>query len=204
MTLLTTPPTSFDDPDHPYLENELVLARERIQVTPEELDEAKARRQRIADALVREFGGRPYVNGSVAHGDALNPLTDVDQGIVIPDEDRLYGPGGRGPAELQQRAAAAIRAELGDDFPNLRIAWKARRRSVFVQFGDPVTKSQKDFTADVITAIEIPTGIGLYIPDYDGWDRRPQPPDASCFRPCNATAEALESQARTPTVLLEH
>ena len=108
------------------------------------------------DALEREFGGRCYVNGSVAHGDALTPLTDIDLGVIVPNEDGIYGPGRRGPAELQERAAAAIRRELEDDFPNLRISWVGRRRAVFVQFGDPVTPGQKDFTADVITATTRP------------------------------------------------
>jgi predicted nucleotidyltransferase len=156
---------------HPVLEAALNAARTRIQVSEEELIEARSRRDRMLDALKREFGGRTYVNGSVAHGDALNPLTDIDLGIVIPNEMGLYGPGLRGPAELQERAAAALRQELAGDYSNLRIEWRSRRRSVLVRFGDPVTPGQKDFTADVITAIDFPGGDGLYIPRHDGWDR---------------------------------
>lgn len=160
-----------EDPKHPILERALIEARERIQVHRDELDEARSRRQRILNALVEEFHGRPYVNGSVAHGDALTPLTDVDLGIVIPDPLGEYGPGRRGPAEFQECAAAAIRRELAEDFPNLRITWKGRRRAVLVQFGDPVTPGQRDFTADVITALDNPNGAGLFIPDWDGWSR---------------------------------
>jgi len=171
MTLLAQPPTSAPIPECPYLERALIEARERIQVKRIELDEARSRRQRIINALRREFGGRCYVNGSVAHGDALTPLTDIDLGVVVPNDDGVYGPGRRGPADLQQRAADAIRRELGGDFPNLRITWIGQRRAVFVQFGDPVTPGQKDFTADVITAIDYVGGNGLHIPDNDGWSR---------------------------------
>jgi hypothetical protein len=171
MTLFATPPTSFGQIPHPYLEKMLIEARERVQVSRAELDEARSRRSRIKKALIREFGGEVYYNGSIAHGDALTPLTDVDLGIIVPNSDGAYGPNSRGPADLQRRAADAIRAELKDDFPNLRVTWEGRRRAVFVQFGDPVTTGQKDFTADVITAIDNQSGAGLYIPDNDNWSR---------------------------------
>lgn len=165
MTLLDIPTRTGT------VEHALNQARSRIQVTPEELDEARRRRDAIAAALKREFGGRTYVNGSIAHGDALNPLTDVDLGIVIPDPDGLYGPGLRGPGALQERAADAIRRELKDEYPKLRVEQLNRRRSILMRFGDPVTPGQADFTADVITAIDNSTGAGLYIPNYRTWDR---------------------------------
>jgi len=165
MTLLDIPTRTGT------VEHALNEARLRIQVTPEELDEARRRRDAIAVALKREFGGRTYVNGSIAHGDALNPLTDVDLGIVIPDPDGLYGPGLRGPGALQERAADAIRRELKNEYPKLRVEHLNRRRSILVRFGDPVTPGQDDFTADVITGIDNRTGAGLYIPNYRAWDR---------------------------------
>lgn len=165
MTLLNTPIQTLT------VEDALNAARLRIQVTREELVEARQRRDDLAAALKREFGGRIYVNGSIAHGDALYPLTDVDLGIVIPDPDRLYGPGLRGPGALQDRAADAIRRDLKDKYPKLRVEHFNRRRSILVRFGDPVTPGQVDFTADVITAIDNRTGAGLYIPNYRSWDR---------------------------------
>ena len=61
------------------LEQHLVEARHRIQVSEDELREARRRRRLLSDALVAEFpGSATYLNGSVAHGDALTPLTDVD------------------------------------------------------------------------------------------------------------------------------
>ena len=80
------------------LEQTLNIARNTIQVSDDELAEARKRRTDIAAVLRAEFPGcRIYVNGSIAHGDALTPLTDVDLGVVVPDPDEIYGPGRRGP-----------------------------------------------------------------------------------------------------------
>lgn len=172
------------------IEKALNAARKRIQVTPDELDEARRRRGLLEATLKREFGGRTYVNGSIAHGDALNPLTDVDLGIVIPDPDGQYGPGGDGPARFQDRAARAIRRDLAEEFPNLRVEHLGRRRSVLVKFGDPVTPGQDDFTSDVITAIDNPRGEGLFIPDYDGWDRSHPERHTALVRDANRLSES--------------
>lgn len=147
-------------------------ARERIQVSDDELTEARRRRGLLAACLRREFGpdSRAYVNGSIAHGDALTPLTDIDLGIVVPNPDGQYGPWAKGPEELQESAANAIRRDLKDEFPNLRVIVGGRKRSVYVSFGDPVDPGQDDFSADVIVALNHPTQ-GLWIPNYDSWDR---------------------------------
>ena len=159
-------------PPTPQLEQILDKARRHIEVTMPELTEARRRRDLLADALRVEFPGcRIYVNGSVAHGDALCPLTDVDVGVVVADPDHLYGPGKRGPGELKKRAARAIRDALKEEYPRLRVIVVGRKRSLLVSFGDPVTKGQDDFTADVIVAIDNPSGDGLYIPRYESWDR---------------------------------
>lgn len=147
-------------------------ARERIQVSDDELTEARRRRGLLAGCLRREFGrdSRTYVNGSIAHGDALTPLTDIDVGVVVPNPDGVYGPYGEGPEELQQRAAAAIRVNLSEEFPNLRVIVGGRKRSVYVSFGSPVDPDEDDFSADVIVALDHPTQ-GLYIPNFSSWDR---------------------------------
>jgi len=148
-------------------------ARERIQVDDDELTEARRRRGLIAAALLREFGrdARTYVNGSIAHGDALTPLTDIDLGIVIPDPDGEYGPHANGPGKLQARSADAIRRELKGEFPRLRVYTEDRKRAVYVVFGAPVDPNEDDFTADVIVALDHPSGVGLWIPLYETWDR---------------------------------
>ena len=156
----------------PSLEQTLEAARRRVEVSKAELDEARRRRDQIGAALRAAFpGSRVYINGSIAHGDALYPLTDVDLGLVVPDPDHRYGPGRRGPMELKNRAATAIRTALADEYPSLRVVVEGRKRSILVSFGSPVTRTEKDFTADVIVAIDNLAGAGLYIPRYDRWDR---------------------------------
>ena len=52
--------------------------RRKIQVTDEELAEAKRRRRLLAASARRAFAGSTtYFNGSVAHGDANTPLTGL-------------------------------------------------------------------------------------------------------------------------------
>jgi hypothetical protein len=195
MTLLDIPTRTST------VEHALNEARSRIQVTPEELAEARRRRDALAAALKREFGGRPYVNGSIAHGDALNPLTDVDLGIVIPDPHGLYGQGLRGPGTLQERAADAIRRELKDEYPKLRVEHLNRRRSILVRFGDPVTPGQADFTADVITAIDNRTGAGLYIPNCRTWDRSHPERHTEMVKEANAVSRSTFARG---TRLMKH
>ena len=147
-------------------------ARHRIEVSDKELDEARKRRSAIGAVLRQEFpGSRTYLNGSIAHGDALTPLTDVDLGIVVADPDHDYGPGRRGPRDLKERAADAIRAGLKREYGELAVEVKGRKRSILVRFRDPVAPGRPDFTADVIVAIDNPTGAGLHIPRFDSWDR---------------------------------
>ncbi|GGF56178.1 hypothetical protein GCM10011519_32640 [Marmoricola endophyticus] len=156
----------------PTIEEVLEHVRRHIQVSDDELAEARRRRDLITAALTGEFpGSRTYVNGSVAHGDALDPLTDIDLGVVVAEAKDTHGPGKKGCADLQERAAGAIRAALEDEFPDLRIEWKKRHRSILVRFSKAVAAGQADFTADVIVAIEHPTGVGLFIPNHATWSR---------------------------------
>jgi predicted nucleotidyltransferase len=154
------------------LDEQLEAARKRIEVQDAELDEAKTRRSKIGTALKRVFpGSRIYVNGSVAHGDALTPLTDIDLGVVVKGAEADYGPGRKGPTDLKERAAAAIRQDLKPDYPSLVVIVEGQKRSILVRFGDPVTPGQTDFTADVIVAVDNIGAEGLFIPRYTGWDR---------------------------------
>lgn len=118
----------------------LEQTRLRIEVTDEELEEARRRRDLLGAALLDEFpDSRIYVNGSVAHGDALDPLTDIDLGVVVAEAKHTRGPGKKRCADLQERAATAIRAALKEEFPDLRVEWKARKRSILVRFHKAVT-----------------------------------------------------------------
>ncbi|MFE6361524.1 hypothetical protein ACFVP3_16230 [Streptomyces sp. NPDC057806] len=145
-------------------------------MTDEELDEAKRRRRLLAASARRAFrGSTTYFNGSVAHGDANTPLTDVDLGVVLTREDAgPYGPGKKSALALMETVRDVIHDDLDGEFPKLTIEVAGRRRAVLVRFGDPVTEGQSDFTADVMTAIPHPSGRGLYIPNTkiaDQWDR---------------------------------
>lgn len=156
---------------------ELVDAgRRKIQVKDKELAEARRRRQLLAGSVRRAFpGSTTYYNGSVAHGDANTPLTDVDLGVVLTKKDaEPYGPGKKSALPLMEIARDAIHEDLKDEFPKLTIEVKDRRRAVLVRFGAPVTPGEADFTADVMTALPHPSGRGLYIPNTkiaDQWDR---------------------------------
>lgn len=155
----------------PTLEQLLEQARRRVEVEDQELQEARRRRDLVAAALRREFpGSRVYVNGSIAHGDALTPLTDVDLGVVVAEAES-HGPGKRGPRDLKMRAAEAVRRALKADFPKLAVEVEDRKRSVLIRFRDPVTRGQDDFTADIIVAVDNVGQAGLFIPRFDAWDR---------------------------------
>lgn len=154
------------------LEEILTEGRKRVEVTEAELKEARERRDDVAAALRKAFpGARVYVNGSVAHGDALTPLTDVDVGVVIPDPDEEYGPGKKGPTALMEKAARVIREELRPTYGELRVEVAGRKRSILIKFNNAVSDRAEDFTADVIVAIDYPDGPGLLIPRWTGWDR---------------------------------
>lgn len=158
--------------DPSSLETLLTQARHRIEVTQEEIDEARDRREAIANALRKEFpGSRVYFNGSLAHGDALTPLTDIDLGIVIDEAKQTHGPGKKGPRDLMDRAADVVRRELKDDYPKLTVQVEGCTRAVLVRFGDPVHAGEQDFTADVICAVDQHAGRGLFIPKTPGWSR---------------------------------
>lgn len=183
--------------DHyPTIEKVVNDARKRIEVTKAEIDEARKRRAAIVAALTKEFvGSRHYFNGSVAHGDALTPLTDVDLGVVIPNRGGVYGPRKKGPGELQERAAAAIRRELAPEYGDLRVEFRGRKRSILVRFRDPIRKGLPDFTADVITAIDYPNGPGLYIPRFDSWDRSDPETHTRLITAANKRTESVYARA---------
>jgi predicted nucleotidyltransferase len=189
------------NPDSPkILAKALREARERIQVCDDELTEARRRRGLLAECLRREFGpdSRTYVNGSIAHGDALTPLTDIDLGVVVPNPDGNYGPWAKGPEKLQQRAADAIRRDLKEEFPDLRVTVGGRKRSVYVAFGDPVDPDVDDFSADVIVALDHPAQ-GLWIPNYTTWDR--SDPEAHTRMVRDAVATSKVNYSKTVRLL---
>jgi hypothetical protein len=178
------------------LEDLLEDARLRIEVTDPELDEARKRRDAIGAALRAEFpGSETYVNGSVAHGDALTPLTDVDLGIIVSDAELEHGPGLKGPLNLMNRAAEAIRERLRPMYGDLSVQVQGRKRSVLIRFRDPVAAGLPDFTADVIVAIDNVDDDGLFIPRVPGWDRSHPQKHTALVRQANETSEVCFARA---------
>lgn len=160
-----------EQPD-PDLEDVLQEALTHIQVDDDELVEARTRRDWLRDILKDEFpGSETYVNGSVAHGDALTPLTDVDVGVVVAEAVATHGPGKRAPMDLMQRAADAIESGAGDKYPDLAATVAGQTHAVLINFRDPVTRGQEDFTADVLVTVDNAGGKGLFIPDVPDWER---------------------------------
>jgi hypothetical protein len=160
------------------LQQLLDKARRQIEVSEEELAEARRRRGLLEAALREEFPGcRVYLNGSVAHGDALTPLTDVDIGGVAFDGDDPYGPGKEGPRDPMERARDAIKRRLGEEFPKLRVMLEGQRRAVLVSFGDPVTPGTEDFTADAVIGVDNESGVGIFIPNLPANDWDPSAPE---------------------------
>lgn len=158
-----------------FLDELLDAGRGRIEVPEPVLAEARRRREQIVAALRDAFPGcQIYFNGSVAHGDATDPLADIDVGVILaPSAAKGYGPDGAGPLMLMELARDAIREHLEDDYDELTVTVVGQRRAVLVRFGDPVTPGQPDFTCDVIIALDHPE-CGLWIPNTEiaaGWDR---------------------------------
>lgn len=187
----------------------LQAARKLIAVEDDELAEARRRRQLLSKALRKAFPGSiVYFNGSVAHGDANTPLTDIDLGVIVGGAESEYGPGKLGPRALMEAARDVIRTDLSEEFPNLRVTIEGQRRAVLVNFGDPVTPGTKDFTADVIVAIDNLRGPGIFIPNLpdEGWE--PSDPQEHTRLVSGANRKTLSTFAQLVRLLkhwnLEH
>ncbi|MEX0992211.1 MAG: nucleotidyltransferase [Actinomycetota bacterium] len=151
----------------------LDAARAAIEINMDEIEAARERRGLIRDALLAVFpGSRVYFNGSVAHGDAKSPLSDIDLGVIMAGADDQFGPGLEGPRPPMELARDGIREGLSDAYPKLRVQVDGKRRAVEIRFGEPVSSTAEDFTADVIVAVDNIGNTGLYIPNLpeDDWD----------------------------------
>ncbi|MFD0636150.1 hypothetical protein ACFQ9X_35860 [Catenulispora yoronensis] len=91
----------------------------RVKATDEELATAEFRAQAVIGALDRIYpGAEVYRTGSIAHGDAMHPLNDVDLGVILTDRPEL-GPDGLGPRAEMRHVAGELVKRLKPTFPKL-------------------------------------------------------------------------------------
>lgn len=153
------------------LEPLLLAFHEQIKVTNAEFGEAMRRAQTLRTALAREFEAPVYLCGSIEHGDALTPLDDVDLGVIV-EGSLALAERTKSPTQLMNRASRAIESLLGGEFPDITTSFADQKRSVVVRF-HPTHSGKRDFTADVIVALDYREGTGILVPNLNDqtWDR---------------------------------
>ncbi len=171
-------PGELRDPALRPLDDWLRQRAAEVAAKPEELQVAQDRADVVIAALMRIYpdldpGRDIYRTGSIAHGDALSPLNDVDLGVILRNRPDL-GPGheesrDRLKHEMRQTAARLVTElrVLAPEFPDLQ-ADPDNKRSIVLKF----TPDPDDFTSDVIIAIPGTEG-NLLIPNTElrgGWD----------------------------------
>ena len=143
----------------------------QVRATPEELQSVEYRAWAVTRALARIYPGADvYRTGSIAHGDAMRPLNDVDLGVILRNRPDL-GPEESGPRAEMRRCAGRIVQHLKPTFPGIE-ADAEGKRSIVLTFASPGAARGPDFTCDVIIALPGPNG-NLLIPNTDlrgGWD----------------------------------
>jgi hypothetical protein len=169
---------------------------EEVRATAGELDSAERRAGLVIDALAEIYpGAETYRTGSIAHGDAMHPLNDVDLGVILRDRTDI-GPGRAGVRREMRRVARLLEAHLSARFPAIA-ADAEGKRSIVLTFTEPGAASGPDFTCDVIIALAEPDG-SLLIPNTEaesGWDAND--PRGHAERVRRADAESGGSLSRT-------
>jgi hypothetical protein len=164
--------TEFRDPALAPLDKWLAQRAAAVTATEVELNLAGRRADAVVAALGRIYpGASVYDTGSIAHGDALSPLNDIDLGVILekwPDR----GTGQDRPLDEMRRAAGELENELKGQFPRLTADWE-NKRSIVLNFNEPQAPGAEDFTCDVIIARPGPGRDTLLIPNTEleaGWD----------------------------------
>lgn len=140
----------------------------QFNIDPGELAQARERRDEIRSVLVSH--GPTYTNGSVAHGDAIRPISDVDVGVVVKENASIVDLMSS-PSSFQKEIAAELQAKLQKNYRGVKVSHLGRKRSILVEYGDSIDQAGKPFTADVIVALSMRGQPGLYIPHYTDWSR---------------------------------
>ncbi|MFG1976438.1 hypothetical protein ACGFJC_44515 [Nonomuraea fuscirosea] len=143
-----------------------------IKIADSELVKARERLSVLTSVLTEGFGQEVYINGSIAHGDALSPLSDIDMGIILGEpwatRDRW-----RSPEKIMTYTCDVIENLASARYSEISADFAAQKRAIVVRFSDDVRAQQRDFTADVIVALAYDEGGGVLIPNLQrqGWDR---------------------------------
>jgi hypothetical protein len=142
--------------------------RAQIAVDDDVLEEARSRRDLVADAAMEIEGAlRWFRSGSVAHGTVNAPVTDADAGIVL--DRRSYpslGPDGddEGPDEIVKELGELVGPMVRETYPDATV--RHSRRGLYVTFDAPLDGEQ-DPTVDLIVTLTRKGAAGLWIPDLD-------------------------------------
>jgi hypothetical protein len=191
------PPAEFDADAFKPLDEWLARRAAEVAATPGELELAESRAQKVIAALAEIYpGAEVYRTGSIAHGDAMSPLNDIDLGVIVTNRSKLgIGPGKTGPGREMEQTATILQEKLRNQFPDLT-ADAGNKRSIVLEFTKPQETGGTDFTCDVIIAIPRPEG-DLLIPNTElkaGWDENDPQWHVARLKEAERTSEGSFSQ----------
>ncbi|MEV5902346.1 hypothetical protein [Streptomyces sp. NPDC052127] len=173
------------------LEHLLLAIDQRIAVTSAEYTEAKERLHVLTSVLSKGFESRVYINGSIAHGDALSPLNDVDLGVIL-GEPWATTERHHSPIRIMKHACEVIETLASEYYPGLSADFTGQKRAVVVRFGSDARKQRYEFTADVIVALDCTRGSGVFIPNLqrNWWDRSDPIKHSEMIRQANSATDS--------------
>lgn len=154
--------------------------RNQIATDDKVLEEAKARRDLVAEAAMEIEGAlRWFRSGSVAHGTVNRPVTDADAGIVLDRRNSRYeklGPDGNneGPDNIIDELCDLVGPKVRETYPKAKVT--RSRRGLLVEFNEPLNDDE-DPTVDLIVTLTRKNADGLWIPDRDNNKWTPSHPE---------------------------
>jgi hypothetical protein len=152
-----------------YVLKTLIDIQGKIAADPAVLNEARKRRDLVAQAAERAVKGalRSFRSGSVAHGTVNRPVTDADGGVVLDRRDYpTLGPdgSGEGPNDVVDDLCDEVEREVRGDYSDAKA--KQSRRGLLVEFNKPCS-NEEDPTVDHIVTLTRKDAEGLWIPDLE-------------------------------------
>jgi hypothetical protein len=102
----------------------------------------------------------------------MTPLNDIDLGVIF------HGPTAQlesrhSPVRMMTVVSRVIEDFAADCYPEISTSFADQKRSIVVHFGGPGQAGCREFTADVIAALDYPNGPGVLVPNLltGSWDR---------------------------------